>query len=406
MNTLVPSGVRAALQAPRPQVVRTDGRWLDVALDRPLAAGNAEGWLVCLAQDDTASSYYCHPNVSLDRAVRSGVAPLVQVQPEAGGTGFRSLAVLAAYTARIRPLPGLPWTVGLRGRRLVGNAILGEVSDETLDGFLDGVAGLFATGRADCVYLEDVQTTSPLWQAAARARQQRRDLVVAYPRPVQPHWWIEFPAKPDDYWTQQFSGPTRRTLKKKLKKFAHEIRYFTKSDDVEPFLARAHELSAKSWQGKRLGLRIRNDERERALWGQVARLGAFRSYVLEHEGRPVSFGLGAQWNGHYFFEEMGFDAELADLSPGTVLTARILEDLIARDTPRFFDFGYGDGPYKHYFGNRQTASGPVLLVRRGLVPLTALRLEQAHQAVARLVRAGLKKCSVFGVLRKLYRRKV
>src|SRR5207249_4733299 len=112
-------------------------------------------------------------------------------------------------------------------------------------------------------------------------------------------------------------------------------------EQVDEFLDQAHRVSRQSWQAKRLGVRIRNTPEERAYYEFLASQGALRSYVLEHRGRPVAFEFGIQWNGRFVFEETGYDAAFAGHSPGTVLLFRILEDLIARDTPELLDFGYG-----------------------------------------------------------------
>src|SRR5205823_2400496 len=149
-----------------------------------------------------------------------------------------------------------------------------------------------------------------------------------------------------------------KNLKRKVTKLDHTIQVVNRADQVAGFLNDAHCISQESWQSKRLGLRIKNSPQEKALYEALAELGALRAYLLHHAGKPIAFSLGIQWNGGYLWDEVGHIAAFSEQSPGTVLFMRMLEDLIARDTPRIFDFGYGDGEHKRLFGTRQTQSGP------------------------------------------------
>jgi CelD/BcsL family acetyltransferase involved in cellulose biosynthesis len=231
----------------------------------------------------------------------------------------------------------------------------------------------------------------------------KQGVAVFYPSPPQPHWWIEFPDRPDQYW-KQLSGETRRNLRKNTNRLKHAVRSFTAVADVPELLEKAHRISRQSWQAKRLGLRVRNDSQEVRLWESIASLGALRSYVLEQDGQPLAFQLALQWKGCLVLEETGYDAAYRNCSPGSVLTFRILEDLIARDTPRLIDFGFGDAPYKGSLCNRQTLSGPVYLVRRSWRPMTVMWLGQIRSTLSQRLRAVFKALRVLSVVRRVYRR--
>jgi CelD/BcsL family acetyltransferase involved in cellulose biosynthesis len=173
---------------------------------------------------------------------------------------------------------------------------------------------------------------------------------------------------------------------------------------VAEFLHKAHQVSKRSWQAKRLGIRITNDPAHRKRLEVLASLGALRSYLLEHEGDPLAFVLGIQWKGCFLFEETGYHSGYKKWSPGTVLLFRLLEDLTVRDTPRLVDFGFGDAQYKRSFANRETLSGPVLLVPRSLRPMAVMWLNRVRQMVSQRMRAVTKSLSLASVLRQLYRR--
>ena len=120
----------------------------------------------------------------------------------------------------------------------------------------------------------------------------------------------------------------------------------------------------------------------------MAARGAFRSYLLEHQGRPTAFVIGTQVNGCYNYEQLAYDPAYAAHSPGTVLLFRLLEDLIARDPPRVLDFGDGEAEYKRLFANAESRSGPVILARRGLGVGLAMRAEHLSVTLGRWGRAG------------------
>ena len=141
---------------------------------------------------------------------------------------------------------------------------------------------------------------------------------------------------------------------------------YTSAAEVHEFLDKAHRVSQASWQTKRLGLRIKNSSEEVAELTHLANLGAFRSYTLDHAGKPIAFLLGNSYQGVYRYEEVGYHQEFTAHSPGTLLLYRAIEDMIAHDTPHTLDFGFGDADYKRLFATESARTGPILLVRKSL----------------------------------------
>jgi hypothetical protein len=361
-----------------------------------------ETWLDSL-EESPAAGVYLHPNVAF--AVRGKVSPtLVYAARGAAGplSGAASAAVLTEKNFRARILPGLPWGVTLKGWRLLGSQLLGVNDRPALEAFVDALSALLGGGGADCVLVDDLEVDSPLWAAMMRAAAARKFAAYQPARP-QPHWWITLPERPEEYW-QQLSKKTRYNLRRSARTFEHSIVCVRREDEVAEFLGKAHRVSSVSWQSKRRGLRVRNTEDERQFWASVARVGGLRSYLLEHGGRPVAFVLGVQWKGRFVYEEIAYDPAFGEHSPGTVLLFRVLEDLLARDPPRLFDFGSGDGGYKQVFANRQTLTGPVLLTRRGFRPRLAIWLSQSGRAASCVLRKAAHAFGLSRVLRRLYRR--
>src|SRR5262249_35693921 len=143
---------------------------------------------------------------------------------------------------------------------------------------------------------------------------------------------------------------------------------------------------------------------ERTFWEAIASQGAMRSYILEHEGCPLAFMLASQWKKRFVPEEIGYDPSYAAFAPGTVLYYRLLEDLIAHDTPELLDLGFGDNEYKRVFGNEQTMSTPVILATRGWRNRLVGGLGEVRSRLGRPLRACLQRMGLTSTIRRLFRR--
>ena len=360
-------------------------------------------WLECLEKDPWGS-IDLHPGWALEPRARAGEAPVVYARwdgEHGEAASLSSLAVLQARAIRMRPFPGLPWRVTLRGLNLVGSRVLGDNGPAPLAAFVGAVIQLLSAGDVDCVLIEDLQPGSPLWDVLDEAGRGRD--VAIFPRKPQPHWWIDFPGVPGDYW-KKFSSKTRNTLRRKSNKIEGTVIRFTEKREVPTLLEKSHHVSLRSWQNRRLGLRIKNSPEERAFFEFAASCGALRSYILERECRPCAFMLGIQWKGRFTHLDSGYDEADAKCGPGIVLLFRALEDFIAHDTPRSVDFGPGDYDYKQLFGDRHTYSGRVLVVRRSWGPMVASGLDHFRREAQQGLRDYLKYIGIFNKLRNMYRR--
>jgi len=287
---------------------------------------------------------------------------------------------------------------------LVGGRVLGVDDEPSLRGFhrrLETIVNS-STPRFDCVLFEYVETDSPLWRVLTRERRSRFSRI----RPLgetQVHWKLQFPESPMEYW-QQFSAKTRNTFRRKKRQLDHDVQVVRDVEDVEDFLCHAAEVSAQSWQAKRIGVRVRNSNQELHLYRTLARLGALRCYLLHSEGKPIAFLIGTQWKKRFVLEETGYDTSYAKQSPGNVLMLCMLEDMLQQDTPQWLDFGFGDADYKRLFGNCSTENGSLLMVSRRLWPALATGVDHWCGTVKERTRACLDVSGMGKRLRRVYRR--
>jgi Acetyltransferase (GNAT) domain len=357
--------------------------------------GSREAWVRMLdSRPDRRIEY--HPDMILAATPAGATAMVYRDGPDANALG-----ALIPKRVRLVRASYLGQALALSGYRLVADRVLGAESGSALDRFLGEAVDLIDSGRADCLYFDDLEVGSEMWRALEALERDGR-AVRHLPSGTQTHWWIQFPEPPADYW-KKFSGKTRNTLRRKLKALEHTVFKATRPEDVPEFLHKASHISERSWQGRRIGLRIAESDEERRYHQLLAEHGALRSYVLDTPKGPVAFLRGIQTGDTYLYDEVGFDSEYAKLSPGTILLHHALEDLTAHDPPRRLDFGVGDAQHKQQFGNHTTESGPVVVIARRLRPRATLLVEQLRYGAEQRARALLRRSGLYERMRRLYR---
>jgi hypothetical protein len=139
-------------------------------------------------------------------------------------------------------------------------------------------------------------------------------------------------------------GPLRTTLKRKAKKVSCEVH----RDWSEALWADYEAIYAASWKGEEGAMAfLKRFAREEAAAGRL-RLGIARA-----EGRPVAAQLWSVEGGTAFIHKLAYVEEAKPLSPGTSLSAALLETVIDGDKVAHVDFGTGDDPYKRDWMEQQ-----------------------------------------------------
>ncbi len=162
----------------------------------------------------------------------------------------------------------------------------------------------------------------------------------------------------------------RYNLKRNLRKLEqategnYHMEKVTDAEQVETFLKAVDHIYERCWQRHSYGAYRHLTEGNVAYHQGLARLGWLRSYLLYCSHEPVAYIIGYQYQGRYYYEYIGYDQAWSDLSPGTVLTYLMIEDLHTLDRPELLDFGYGENQYKQIFGNCSHEANNSYLVRR------------------------------------------
>ena len=325
------------------------------------------------------------------------------------GEQLVALGVLVPKLMTTRQAGGFGWSKTFAGYRLAGNRFLSRPTGDRIESddlqrqMLSACATFAREQQATYLLIEDLERHDPLFIAAESLT---RDGFRLYcPSGIQERLTIEFPPKPDDYW-QKFSSKTRSTFRRKQKKIgASRLVCVTEPVQVAEFLDAAHLISQRTWQSAQLGLRIHNNDVEAQLFTFLATQHALRSYLLYVDEKPIAFLIGTQFQGHFNYEEVGYDRDFADRSPGLVLLLHVLDDLLKNNPPRRFDFGGGEADYKRLFATSTSESGSVWLVPPGLRPQFWLGFLRACRLTDRLARACVGKLGLTTLLRQLIRGK-
>jgi len=170
-----------------------------------------------------------------------------------------------------------------------------------------------------------------------------------------PHWTMELPKTYDEV-LKSFSGDFRKQLKRTGKKIEAEVgevglKCFEKPEDLEVMVSDVECVAAKSYQ-RRIGTGFNDSRFKRELLLAQARHGSLLTYVMYVKGSPAAFWMGSLHNDIYYSDYMAFDPVLSKYSPGTLLQAKVLEDLCFRHV-RGIDLGTGDFLYKQRLGTNR-----------------------------------------------------
>jgi len=351
-------------------------------------------WRAAFDRDPQASPLQ-HPDFVLaELATRRDNSSLNAVLVHEDSSRDQStIGILSPKTIRTSQVGGFGPGLTLRGLRLVGGRFLGEcTSPEQQRRMLQCATRYAAEANADFLLIEDLNGQTSLYDAVQDQTTHRSHLFVTHG--FQPHHSVEFPATEADYWNR-FSSHSRKLFRRAQKKCAGaRLERITEIDQIPDFLQAAHEISAKSWQSRQFGLRVRNDEAELRQLSALALHGLLRSYVFRIDDKPVAFAIGNQHAGCFRYEETGYNSDFSQLAPGRTMLLQIMTDLLRHNSPKYFDFGIGDAEYKQQFANCESRSGTVWLVPptwRGTLLLVWLKVCRHLRSTAHafIKRSGL-----------------
>ncbi len=215
-----------------------------------------------------------------------------------------------------------------------------------------------------------------------------------------------------DAYRAKFSGKTRATINKKVRKYQEHSGNVLKwsihkspSEMIE-FHRLARSVSAKTYQERLLDAGIPEDSDFLAEMGMLASQDAVRGYLLFDGDRPVSYLYCPVRERSLIYAYLGYDPEYIKFSVGTVLQWLALEQLFIESRFDFFDFTEGQSEHKRLFATHQIRCANLMFVRRSMGMQVLLRshayfdyLSSSVGAVAERwgIKSSLKRALRFGL---------
>ncbi|MGF1549394.1 MAG: GNAT family N-acetyltransferase [Sphingomonadaceae bacterium] len=198
------------------------------------------------------------------------------------------------------------------------------------------------------------------------------------------------------------SGKSRSTLRRKLRRFAKasggtiDWRAYRGLSGFAEFHRLARPVSAASYQERLFDAGLPGEGEDLEELRALARADLLRAYLLFLQGKPVSYLCLPAEGTTLFYAWLGYDPEHASLSPGTVLLAEALRDLMEEGRFELVDYTEGEGRNKRLFATGSVTCVDALLLRPSLANLVVGHLlglfdggiGRAKSAIARL---GLEK---------------
>jgi len=256
----------------------------------------------------------------------------------------------------------------------------------------------------DAIYMENVTTSSFLWNYLQSSAIIRREFCLYTKKGPLPHSLVRLDGTFENY-LKRFSAKGRKNRLREIRLLRERgqvnLLRVSQPSEIDAFLETAYKISKRTWKftRRRVGLAARDPEAVKRELRFLAERGWLRSYVLQCDGVACSFILGHQYGCSFCAESVGVDDAWRSYSAGTVLLLLVLEDLFKENPPKFYDFG----TYVKFHENFATESYPeaiVWLLRRRAYPMLAHNICRACDAVTMSTGALLDS---FGLKSKLKR---
>jgi hypothetical protein len=181
---------------------------------------------------------------------------------------------------------------------------------------------------------------------ATPARRRQRFLAVDR------HWTRELPETFDAFIA---SVPRRKHLQRIARRLDREygdrltFERLNRPEDHETILTDLEGVAQHTYQ-RGLGAGFHAD-RDREIIAAGLAAGRYNAWVVRIDGAAVAFEYGEIHGGVYHLGGKGYLPELADKSAGNYATLKVLRQLCEDPAVRRIDFGFGDAPYKRWFGD-------------------------------------------------------
>lgn len=263
-----------------------------------------------------------------------------------------------------------------------------------------------ARGRP--VFLQSLRPDLPLAQSV---RSGKHPFMVVSHGSRQQHFVIDLPRSATAFY-EGLGYKTRKSVRYSLRKLEEgmsghlALKCFSTPAQVGDFLDHAIPISEKTYQYRLLGMGLRDRNRCKAEFGDMAESGWWRGYILYCKDEPAAFIYGYLVGNTLYYWDIGYDPKWSQWSVGTVATLKLIETLIAADDgPDRLDFLYGYQDYKRRFSNRSWEEESIFLFPHSLSNFFIAHSLQATNMVSDTAGRVLNRYKLKSRVKRFFRRR-
>ena len=313
------------------------------------------------AEKDALAPFQQHPHADVDLYLtrfsnpEDDSRPCVVVVSRNGQVQGMVLAMIHTVALELRVGYKALCSPRVRMMSVAPGAVQGNLEGGAAEALVEELLALLRRREADAVRMADLDADSGL---AMLARKLPSLLCRDYAPWSGPHYGMTLPESIDAFY-RQMKEKHRRPLRKACRLLEEDkeddsdtLRYrlFTHPGEVDQFAAAAEAIAQQSYQ-RHLGSSYVDSPSMRHWLRALAERGQWRGYVLYADQRPCAYWVGWLYGKTFYVYYAGRDPSCRDFNPGTgtILFAKMIEDLCEHTAARVADFGPGDYPYKRRF---------------------------------------------------------
>jgi CelD/BcsL family acetyltransferase involved in cellulose biosynthesis len=225
------------------------------------------------------------------------------------------------------------------------------------------------------------------------------------------HYFVDVEGTFDDY-LRKFTRKTRHELRREIRRFADLSngailwREYRHPEEVDEFYEHGRQVSRKTYQERLFDGGLPEGEESRRNLKRLAAEGSLLAYVLFHGDKPVAYLNGYVARETVLVaENMGYDPEYSEWSPGTILQLLMIEKWCKERTIRAMDYGTGEGSHKKFFSNRSCRCAHVYFCERRLRHMSPALAHMAMAQISRGLVRGLALLRLKDRVKKLIRKR-
>jgi hypothetical protein len=238
-----------------------------------------------------------------------------------------------------------------------------------------------------------------------------RNGAIVYCTSTYEHYYVDARKTFEEY-QNKFKSKTRATLRKKLGKFFHEgqasgcFQKFDTAEGMDRFLTYAGVVSPKTYQHRLFGRGLPDDTSFRQAAISQASRGLARGYILFLADNPVAYTyVPTVGDRTVLYDYNGYDPACSQLSPGTVIQYKVIEDLCADPRIDVYDLCTGEDEAKALFSTDSVHCGDIILLRYSLKNIILVLLHLAVTRCSKWMGLTLERLNLKSWIKRLIRTK-